>query len=244
MFEFLRSISLKPIEWNQAIQMTGEAAPFIGSILDAAFRQAQAVVVLLNGDDEARLRPEFHSDKMGEYEKNLTPQARPNVIFEAGLALGRFPKRTIIVEVGELRPFSDIAGRHTIRLDNSVKTRQELAQRLSDAGCSVDLGGTDWHQTGDFEYVKHLELQNDEKNNHVSNQLSQTHVGILEILTKTLSNASGISKRLEMRKHVVLPFLQELLELGFVTKNNEDINIAHFSLEKLGIDYLASINKL
>lgn len=151
MFDFLRSIGLKPIEWSQAIQMTGEASPFIGDILDAAFLHAQAVVVLFNGDDEARLRLEYHTEKMPDYEKNLTPQSRPNVLFEAGLALGRFPKQTIIVEVGDLRPFSDIAGRHTIRLNNSTKTRQDVAQRLSIAGCKVDLSGTDWHQTGNFE---------------------------------------------------------------------------------------------
>lgn len=151
MFDFLRSIGLKPIEWSQAIQMTGNASPFIGDVLDAAFQQAQAVVVLLNGDDEARLRPEYHSDKMPDYEKELTPQARPNVIFEAGLALGRFPKRTIIIEVGDLRPFSDIAGRHTIRMNNSTQARQDLAQRLSLAGCDVDLSGTDWHQSGNFD---------------------------------------------------------------------------------------------
>lgn len=150
MFDFLRSIGLKPIEWAQAVQMTGNASPFIGDILDVAFQQAQAVVVLLNGDDEAHLRPEYHTDKMPEYEKDLTPQARPNVLFEAGLALGRFPKRTVIIEVGYLRPFSDIAGRHTIRLDNSVKSRQEFAQRLSLAGCSIDITGTDWHQLGNF----------------------------------------------------------------------------------------------
>jgi predicted nucleotide-binding protein len=153
MFDFLRSIGLKPIEWSQAIQMTGETAPFVGEILDAAFQQAQAVVVLFNGDDEAHLRQEYHSDKMPEYEKNLTPQARPNVIFEAGLALGRFPKRTIIVEMGDLRPFSDLAGRHTIRMNNSTKARQELAQRLSLAGCNIDLSGTDWHQSGNFDVV-------------------------------------------------------------------------------------------
>lgn len=151
MFDFLRSIGLKPIEWSQAIQMTGETAPFVGEILDAAFLHAQAVVVLLTGDDEARLRPEYHTEKMPDYEKNLTPQSRPNVLFEAGLALGRFPKQTIIVEIGDLRPFSDIAGRHTIRLNNSTRTRQDVAQRLAMAGCRVDLSGTDWHQTGNFE---------------------------------------------------------------------------------------------
>jgi predicted nucleotide-binding protein/DNA-binding MarR family transcriptional regulator len=166
MFDFLRSIGLKPIEWGQAIQMTGETAPFIGDILDAAFLHAQAVVVLLSGDDEARLRSEYYSEKMPEYEKNLTPQSRPNVLFEAGLAMGRFPKQTIIVEVGDLRPFSDIAGRHTVRLNNSTKARQDVAQRLIVAGCKVDLSGTDWHTTGDFtsQQPRSKNLNNQEAN--------------------------------------------------------------------------------
>jgi predicted nucleotide-binding protein len=72
------------------------------------------------------------------------------VIFEAGLALGKYPDRTILVQVGNLRPFSDVAGRHFIQLRNSSKSRQELAQRLKLAGCEVDLTGTDWHDAGSF----------------------------------------------------------------------------------------------
>ena len=60
-------------------------------------------------------------------------------------------ERTIIVEIGSLRPFSDIAGRHVIRLDDTSQRRQELALRLRDAGCSVSLDGTDWHAAGAFD---------------------------------------------------------------------------------------------
>jgi predicted nucleotide-binding protein len=130
--------------------LSRNASPYIGDILDMAMRQVQAVVVLLTGDDEARLRGEFVSVDDADYERELTPQPRPNVIFEAGLALGRFPDRTILVQVGKLRPFSDIAGRHSIRFKNTVKARQELAQRLKIAGCPVDLSGTDWHDAGLF----------------------------------------------------------------------------------------------
>jgi predicted nucleotide-binding protein len=149
-FDFLRAVGLKPIEWNQAVILSRNASPYIGDILDMAMRQVQAVVVLLTGDDEARLRGEFVSVDDADYERELTPQPRPNVIFEAGLALGRFPDRTILVQVGKLRPFSDIAGRHSIRFKNTVKARQELAQRLKIAGCPVDLSGTDWHDAGLF----------------------------------------------------------------------------------------------
>jgi len=149
-FDFLRAIGLRPIEWSQAVTMTGKASPFIGEVLDAAFKNAQAVIVLLSGDDEAKLQANLHRKDDPQYEKVLSPQARPNVLFEAGLALGRYPDRTILVEVGQLRPFSDIAGRHTIRLDNSVAKRQDLAQRLQVAGCAIDLSGIDWHSVGDF----------------------------------------------------------------------------------------------
>lgn len=150
LFRFLRSIGLRPLEWSQAIQMTGKASPFIGEILDVAFSKAKAVVVLLTPDDVAQLKEQFRSPHDPPYEAQLTGQARPNVLFEAGMAIGRDPERTIIVELGTLRPFSDIAGRHTIRLSNSSKARQEVAQRLETAGCPVDLTGRDWHTEGDF----------------------------------------------------------------------------------------------
>jgi predicted nucleotide-binding protein len=151
LFRFLRSIGLKPLEWSQAITETGKASPFIGEILDVAFSKAQAVVVLMTPDDVAQLRESFRSPSDPPYESQLTGQARPNVLFEAGMAIGRNPDRTVIVELGTVRPFSDIAGRHTIRLSNDSAARQELAQRLETAGCAVDLSGRDWHKEGDFD---------------------------------------------------------------------------------------------
>jgi predicted nucleotide-binding protein len=131
--------------------MTGKAAPYIGEVLDVAFSNAQAVVVLMTPDDLAYLRPSLQKEKEPTYEKELTPQARPNVLFEAGMAMGRHPERTILIELGELRPFSDVGGRHVIRLNNSSKSRQDLADRLGTAGCLVDITGRDWHSDGDFD---------------------------------------------------------------------------------------------
>ena len=151
MFDFLRAIGLSPIEWTQAVALTGKAAPYVGEILDTAFRHAQAVVAILTGDDLARLRPDFCRPGDAAHETKLTPQARPNVLFEAGMALASHPDRTILVQVGEVRPFSDVAGRHINHLENTVARRQELAGRLRMAGCMVDLTGIDWHTTGHFE---------------------------------------------------------------------------------------------
>ena len=149
MFDFLRSINLSPMEWTHAVELTGEGSPYIGQVLDAAFNHAQAVVVLMTPDEVAYLQPRYGASA-DDPETQPAAQGRPNVLFEAGMALGRDPTRTVLVEIGEMRPFSDVAGRHAVRLSNSVQSRQSLAQRLKTAGCDVDLAGTDWHTTGDF----------------------------------------------------------------------------------------------
>ncbi len=88
MFEFLRAIGLRPIEWAQAVQATGKGSPYIGEILDAAFERAQAVVVLMTPDEIAYLRTEY-GHGTNDPETQPAAQARPNVLFEAGMAMGR-----------------------------------------------------------------------------------------------------------------------------------------------------------
>ena len=153
MFDFLRALDLHPLEWSEAVSDTRKASPYVGEVLDAAFSRAHAIVVLFTPDDEARIKEQFRAGNDPPHEAQLTGQARPNVLFEAGMAMARSQDRTILVELGNLRPYSDIGGRHTIRLDNSSQRRQELAQRLQTAGCPARLTGTDWHTAGDFQAV-------------------------------------------------------------------------------------------
>ena len=158
LFTFLRSIDLVPLEWSEAVKTTGKPTPYIGEILNAAFSHAHAVVVLLTPDDEACLRHQYRSDGDPQHEVEPTGQARPNVLFEAGMAMGRDENRTILVELGDVRPFSDIGGRHILRLDNTSQQRQQLAQRLETAGCPVKLDGDEWHTAGDFDAARELAL--------------------------------------------------------------------------------------
>ncbi len=150
LFDFLRALGLKPLEWEKVVLMTKRTNPYIGEILDNTMAKVQAVVVLFSPDDEARLRPEFLTRTDGRSEKQLRGQPRPNVLFEAGLALGRHPAKTILVEVGKLRKFSDIAGRHIVRLSDDYSKRNDLANRLESLGCKVDKQGTDWTKAGNF----------------------------------------------------------------------------------------------
>ena len=79
-------------------------------------------------DDEARLNQEFRGDSDPPDETELTGQARPTVLFEVGMALGHSQERTILVELGDLRPFSDQSVADIrIRLDDGSQRRQERA---------------------------------------------------------------------------------------------------------------------
>jgi predicted nucleotide-binding protein len=151
MFTFLWAIGLEPMEWGQVLRTAVQSSPFIGDALDHAFPQAKATIVLLSGDDLARLGKAFLQPHDNNDERELTPQARPNVLFEAGMAFGRSPQNVVLVSIGYVRPFSDIAGRHVLHMNDSVAARQDLAERLEHAGCAVDTKGkTEWHKAGDF----------------------------------------------------------------------------------------------
>jgi predicted nucleotide-binding protein len=158
MFEFLRAIELYPIEWSKARELTGEASPYISKILDVALNAAQAIVVLFTPDEVVRLRPEY-ADGVSDPELNADTQARPNVLFEAGMAMGRNAERTVLVELGRMRGFSDILGHHALRISNEPGARNELASRLRTAGCDVNTSGQDWLHSGNFVIPPEPDLQ-------------------------------------------------------------------------------------
>jgi predicted nucleotide-binding protein len=149
MFSFLRALKLNPIEWSEGAKATGKGSPYVGEILDAIFRMAQAVVVLLTPDEEVRLRRDLCADD-DEFKRETGFQPRANVQIEAGMALAKSENRTILVQVGDFRLPSDLHGRHIVRLDDSAEKRNELAQRLKTAGCDPDTGNPDWYRFGTF----------------------------------------------------------------------------------------------
>jgi hypothetical protein len=150
LFIFLRSIGLHPIEWVEALAEAGGGAPLISDVLDAVISPNRAFIVLLTPDDVVHLKQE-HANEHDSFEE-LRPggQARPNVLFEAGMAFGRHAEHTVLVKFGKVKAFSDVDGRYVVRLDNSPQSRKKLAARLRDIGCEVDDKGTDWLSAGDL----------------------------------------------------------------------------------------------
>jgi predicted nucleotide-binding protein len=149
-FAFLRALGLKPMEWDDALAAAKGANPDIGSIIDTCMNKVQAVVVLFSPDDEAKLKDEFLARGEKTTEGKLMGQPRANVLFEAGLALGRHAEKTLLVQVGKVRGFSDIAGRHLARLTNDTAKRNDVANRLEKIGCVISRRGRDWMDEGDF----------------------------------------------------------------------------------------------
>lgn len=150
MFDFLLSIGLRPLEWEKAVLLAKDNNPHIQEILDEAMSRVQAVVVIFSPDDDAMLTPSLHGRREPKGEKKLQGQPRPNVLFEAGLAMGRHAGKTVIVQVGTVRGFSDIFGRHVTRLTNAKEKRNDVINRLEKVGCAVDRRGVHWMTTGDF----------------------------------------------------------------------------------------------
>jgi predicted nucleotide-binding protein len=152
MYELLRALGLKVQEWGHAIRAArGRGGnPYVNDVVTNIMDQAQAIVVMLSPDDEVKLKSQFITRDERSSEGKLRGQSRPNVIFETGIAIGTHHKKTVIVQVGDVKSFTDIGGMHILRLSGTDSSRHELANRLADLGCKIDTDGDHWLRAGNF----------------------------------------------------------------------------------------------
>lgn len=149
LIQVLRAMSLQIVEWEHAVAKTGLPNPYVGDVVTVGMRSADAAVVIITPDDLVKLRTDLLHDEDGDQEREIQGQPRPNVIYEAGFAdaLGR--NRTLIVEIGSSKSFSDVSGRHTLHYDGTPAKRNALAERLRVAGLKPDTSGDHWLSVGD-----------------------------------------------------------------------------------------------
>ncbi|MDW3191646.1 MAG: nucleotide-binding protein [Cytophagales bacterium] len=147
----LNKLKINYKDWSSYLDTIKKSAPLTTEILDTAFKEATIFLVLLTPDDEVRLNPNFLNSNDSLEEQNIRLQARPNVIFEAGMAYGRNPNTTIFIKVGNPSLFTDIEGKHVITLSNDVSSKFELVKTLENLGCEADTSQTDWMNFGNFE---------------------------------------------------------------------------------------------
>jgi predicted nucleotide-binding protein len=149
-FDFLRTLGLRPMEWEHLVHETGAAAPSLADVVSRATTCAQAVVAVLTPDDVVALHPDlFEPDDTGA-ERAVSCQARPNVFLELGIALATHPTSTILLEIGATRRPADLAGLNYVRVNGSSAWCNKVAERLHTAGCPIDRGGTDWQRSDRF----------------------------------------------------------------------------------------------
>jgi predicted nucleotide-binding protein len=147
---FLTSLEIKVLEWNKAVTLTKKPNPYIGEVIDAGFENSQAIVVLFTPDDEAKLRDKFVNADDPAHERKLTGQPRQNVIFEAGMAMSKYPRTTVLVRLGTVRPMSDVGGLHILHLTDSAVSRKSFVSKLQIAGLVLNDDGDNWLTAGDF----------------------------------------------------------------------------------------------
>lgn len=151
MFAFLRSAGLNPLEWSTALRSIGTGTPTILQIIEHMVQKSAGVVVLLTPDDLAQLKPELAKKNESDLELRPSGQARPNVLFEAGIAIALFPENTVLVQIGAVKAFTDIGGVHVMHMNNSSEARNEFVQKLQSANLLANSTGNDWLSEGDFE---------------------------------------------------------------------------------------------
>jgi predicted nucleotide-binding protein len=125
-------------------------APSILEIVHRGIMEARAIIVLITPDEFATLRPELRGerDKTAEIERW---QARPNVLFEAGMAFVMAGKeRTLLLVAGDAELFSDVSGIHYERVPTDAAARERLKKTLSSMGCKV-RDTADHHKRGNFQ---------------------------------------------------------------------------------------------
>lgn len=151
--QFLRVLGLQPIDFDQLSSSLG-GTPTIGDIVRAGLEQGQGIVALFTPDEFSALRPEYRGSNQPSTEV-MRWLSRPNVIFEAGMAYGMAPERTVLVTLGtDVTLFSDVAGIHLVKLDNSFQSRGRFRQKLIGMKCEIDLLTVAWGDptsSGDFD---------------------------------------------------------------------------------------------
>jgi len=125
----LRRWGLNPIILDQ------EAASGLTLIekLDKSVADASYAVVLMTGDDLARIK--------GDTDAQLVPRARQNVVRELGIFLGRLGRAqlAILYERGVELP-SDIHGVEYLPFEKKIEEKKlELAKAMANAGFDIDL---------------------------------------------------------------------------------------------------------
>ena len=152
----IESLGLTAYDYDDQLAATATGAPFVRDIVGEGLKKAKAIVVLFTPEEHATLSPKLHvpTDKFHPADVERY-QARPNVIFEAGMAFALNPKQTVLFALGpEVQLFSDAGGVHVHRMTSDNEDfRRMFANVLRNAGCEIDTSSNAYLTAGNFDKV-------------------------------------------------------------------------------------------
>jgi hypothetical protein len=154
--KLLDALGLEELSFESVANEMGPS-PFVRDIVIEGIKRADAVVALFTPDEQAALYDPETGDSRAAREGGSRWQARPNVIFEAGIAFGGLADREPIVAVlgDDVRLFSDLGGVHFVQL-SGPRGKANLKARLESLLGPLTPTLTDWDsspQAGDFAAV-------------------------------------------------------------------------------------------
>lgn len=151
--QFLEALGLAAYDYDDQLAVSETGAPFVRDIVNAGLKKAKTIIVLFTPEERATLSTKLHlaTDKYHPADVERY-QARPNVIFEAGMAFAINPKQTVLLALGpEVQLFSDAGGVHVHRMTtDSEDFRRMLANVLRNTGCEIDTNSNAYLTAGNF----------------------------------------------------------------------------------------------
>lgn len=152
---FLEALGLKPITFSDERECA-RSAPTVLDVVQQGMERCQLVLALFTPDEWCLLRGDMREEGKDERDYRRW-QARPNVMFEAGLAYSKDPERVVFLELGDVQLFSDVTGMHSFAPTNRSENgsaRHSLYSWLKNwfSARGVEIrSGEAWKQEGDFE---------------------------------------------------------------------------------------------
>lgn len=130
---FLDRLGLEHTKFQEVDNLRANA--FIADIVVDGIKNANVVIGLFTPDEVAALY-----DGAGQYMRESARwQARPNVLFEAGVAWGIGREKVILATLGaDVRLFSDVNGINIVRLDEESGPRSMVAKMENILGRKFD----------------------------------------------------------------------------------------------------------
>jgi len=189
---FLKRLGLKHVRFEDVADGLRSNA-FIADIVVEGIRNAQIVIGLFTPDEVAALY-----DHGGEYvEASARWQARPNVLFEAGVAWGIGREKVILATLGaDVELFSDVDGIHILRLDQEKGRRSMITNIENILGRKLDTN--EGYEEANFSQVTRKRWEYYDELDDLQRELRDQQVGsgrlsVFDVLARAVRELGGVN---------------------------------------------------